>query len=104
LSATTTPPPTGPIPAKADTFLVSCIDPRLTDDTTFHFAALGRTDRYSEMRIAGAALALVDSNRPNWQSTVWENLREPLGVKAFFDLFVFFFTGTCLCKSISQSQ
>lgn len=74
MSATTTPPPTGPIPAKADIFLVSCIDPRLTDDTTFHFAALGRTDRYSEMRIAGAALALVDSNRPNWQSTVWENL------------------------------
>ena len=74
MSATTTPPPTGPIPAKADTFLVSCIDPRVTDDTTFHFAALGRTDRYSEMRIAGGALALVDGNRPNWQSAVWENL------------------------------
>jgi hypothetical protein len=58
----------------ADTFLVSCIDPRLTDDTTFHFAALGRTDRYSEMRIAGGALALVDDKRPNWQSAVWENL------------------------------
>jgi len=74
LSATNTPGPTGPIPAKADTFLVSCIDPRLTDDTTFHFAALGRTDRYSEMRIAGAALALVNDKHPHWQSTIWENL------------------------------
>jgi hypothetical protein len=44
------------VPSKADTFLVSCIDPRLTDDTTHYFNALGRTDRYSEMRIAGAAL------------------------------------------------
>jgi len=65
---------TGPVPAKADTFLISCIDPRLTDDTTFRFAALGRTDRYSEMRIAGAALAFVDQNRPAWQASLWENL------------------------------
>jgi len=64
----------GPVPAKADTFLISCIDPRLTDDTTFHSAALGRTDRYSEMRIAGSALAVVDQNRPAWQTAVWENL------------------------------
>lgn len=64
----------GPVPAKADTFLISCIDPRLTDDTTFRFAALGRTDRYSEMRIAGGALALVDQNRPAWQAALWENL------------------------------
>jgi hypothetical protein len=61
-------------PGKADTFLLSCIDPRLTDDTTFHFAALGRTDRYSEMRIAGAALALVDPARPAWRQAVLENL------------------------------
>lgn len=64
--------------SKADTFLISCIDPRFTDDTTFRFAALGRTDRYSEMRIAGAALALVDDNRPSWQAAVWENLAASL--------------------------
>lgn len=61
-------------PSKAETFLVSCIDPRLTDDTTFYFAALGRTDRYSEMRIAGAALAAIDEKRPAWQAALWENL------------------------------
>ena len=61
-------------PGKADTFLLSCIDPRLTDDTTVYFDALGRTDRYSEMRIAGAALALVDPARPAWGAAVWENL------------------------------
>jgi hypothetical protein len=61
-------------PRKADAFLVSCIDPRLTDDVTFLMAALGRTDRYSEMRIAGAALAAVDENRPAWGAALWENL------------------------------
>lgn len=65
---------TGPIPSRADTFLISCIDPRLADDTTFRFEALGRTNRYSEMRIAGAALALVDDRNPAWQATLWENL------------------------------
>jgi hypothetical protein len=54
--------------------LVSCIDPRLTDDTTVLMAALGRTDRYSEMRIAGAALAAVDPARPAWGTALWENL------------------------------
>ncbi len=62
------------VPSKADTFLVSCIDPRLTDDTTHYFNALGRTDRYSEMRIAGAALAAIDTNRPAWNTALWDNL------------------------------
>ena len=58
----------------ADTFLVSCIDPRLTDDTTFYLAALGRTDRYSEMRIAGAGLAAVNEATPAWSQALFENL------------------------------
>lgn len=61
-------------PSAADTFLVSCIDPRLTDDTTFHFAALGRTDRYSEMRIAGAGLAALEDFNPAWSQALFENL------------------------------
>lgn len=69
-----TPTPTPEAPRKADAFLVSCIDPRLTDDTTVLMAALGRTDRYSEMRIAGAALAAVDPARPAWGTALWENL------------------------------
>jgi len=62
-------------PARAaDTFLVSCIDPRLTDDTTFHLAAIGRTDRYSEMRVAGAALAALEEFNPAWSQALFENL------------------------------
>jgi hypothetical protein len=68
------PTPAAAPPSKADAFLVSCIDPRLTDDTTVLMAALGRTDRYSEMRIAGAALAAVDPARPAWGTALWENL------------------------------
>lgn len=74
---------TGP-QRKADTFLVSCIDPRLTDDTTYYFAALGRTDRYSEMRIAGAALAALEEVNPAWTQTLFENLaasRELHGIR-----------------------
>ncbi len=66
--------PAEPAPRKADAFVVSCIDPRLTDDVTHLLAALGRTGRYSEMRIAGAALAAVDENRPGWNAALWENL------------------------------
>lgn len=58
-------------PGKADTFLLSCIDPQLIDDTTFYFDALGRTDRFSEMRITEAALELVDTNRPAWNAADW---------------------------------
>jgi hypothetical protein len=58
----------------ADTFLVSCIDPRVTDDTTFYFNALGRTDRYSEMRVAGAGLAAVNEATPAWSLALFENL------------------------------
>lgn len=66
--------PAEPTPRKADAFVVSCIDPRLTDDVTYLMTALGRTDRYSEMRIAGAALAAVDEARPAWNAALWENL------------------------------
>jgi hypothetical protein len=70
----TTPPADGQPPRKADAFVVSCIDPRLTDDVTFLMGALGREGRYSEMRIAGAALAAADGSRPAWSAALWENL------------------------------
>lgn len=66
--------PANETPRAADTFLVSCIDPRLTDDTTFYFAALGRTDRYSEMRIAGGALAALEEHNAAWSRTLFDNL------------------------------
>ena len=63
-----------PAPSKADAFVLSCIDPRLVDDVTQLLATMGRTNRYSEMRIAGAALAAVDEARPGWNTAVWDNL------------------------------
>lgn len=68
-----TSPLAGP-PRAADTFVVSCIDPRLTDDTTFYLGALGRTDRYSEMRIAGAALAALQDHNAAWAQALFDNL------------------------------
>ncbi|WP_203069988.1 carbonic anhydrase [Falsiroseomonas ponticola] len=66
--------PVAPDASKADAFVLSCIDPRLVDDVTQLLATMGRTNRYSEMRIAGAALAAVDEARPGWNSAVWDNL------------------------------
>ncbi|WP_439596591.1 hypothetical protein [Falsiroseomonas sp.] len=66
--------PSSGAPTKADAFVVGCIDPRLVDDLTVLMDAVGRTDRYAEFRIAGAALAAVDSNRPAWGQALWENL------------------------------
>jgi hypothetical protein len=48
----------------AELFVVSCIDPRFTRQHAAYLAELGRTDRYSELRIPGAALALADETAP----------------------------------------
>lgn len=61
-------------PSAADTFVVSCIDPRFVEDPAALFHALGRAGRYSEMRIAGAALAAVDTAQPAWSAALWDNL------------------------------
>lgn len=53
--------------------MVSCIDPRTTGDVAALLAALGRADRYSELRIAGAALAAMDPASPA-ATVLWENL------------------------------
>lgn len=58
----------------ADTFVVSCIDPRFVEEPSQIFQSLGRTGRYSEMRIAGAALAAVNTAQPAWSTALWENL------------------------------
>jgi hypothetical protein len=58
----------------ADTFVVSCIDPRFVEEPSALLEMLGRTGRYSEMRMAGAALAAVDETRPAWGTALWENL------------------------------
>lgn len=58
----------------ADTFVVSCIDPRFIEEPAQIFAQFGRSGRYSEMRIAGAALAAVNTAQPAWGTALWENL------------------------------
>lgn len=60
--------------ALADVFVLSCMDYRLVDDVTVYLKQRGLDERYSEVRIAGGGLAAVDGTRPNWVSTVWENL------------------------------
>jgi hypothetical protein len=66
--------PTPRTPTAADTFVVTCIDPRFVEEPAQLLNMLGRTGRYSEMRIAGAALAAIDETRPAWGTALWENL------------------------------
>ena len=61
-------------PSVADTFVVSCIDPRFVEEPAQLLRTLGRTGRYSEMRIAGAALAAVNAAQPAWSAALWDNL------------------------------
>ncbi len=61
-------------PSVADTFVVSCIDPRFVEEPALLLRALGRAGRYSEMRIAGAALAAVNDAQPAWSTALWDNL------------------------------
>ncbi|MEO3471872.1 hypothetical protein AAFN86_08405 [Roseomonas sp. CAU 1739] len=61
-------------PSVADTFVVSCIDPRFVEEPAQLLRALGRAGRYSEMRIAGAALAAVNPAQPAWSTALWDNL------------------------------
>lgn len=63
-----------PPPTAADTFVVSCIDPRFVEEPSQIFAQFGRSGRYSEMRIAGAALAAVNTAQPAWSTALWDNL------------------------------
>lgn len=60
--------------ASADVFVLSCIDYRLANDVTAYLTQRGLDERYAEARVAGGGLAAVDGTRPNWVSTVWENL------------------------------
>ena len=66
--------PNAAAPSVADTFVVSCIDPRFVEEPAQLLRTLGRTGRYSEMRIAGAALAAVNAAQPAWGAALWDNL------------------------------
>ena len=60
--------------AKADVFLLSCMDYRLVTDVTKHMITEGYDDNYDHMILAGASLAAVTPKFPDWNKTFWEHL------------------------------
>lgn len=69
----TTPVATAPSHS-TDALLLSCMDYRLTDDTTRYFEGRGMRDRYDHVALAGASLAVLAEPYPAWGSTFWEHL------------------------------
>lgn len=57
-----------------DALLLSCMDYRLTDDTTRYFEGRGMRDRYDHVALAGASLAVVNDQHPAWGATFWDHL------------------------------
>lgn len=60
--------------AKADVFLLSCMDYRLVTDVTKHMMDQGYYDNYDHVILAGAALAAVTPKFPDWNKTFWQHL------------------------------
>ena len=60
--------------AKADVFLLSCMDYRLVTDVTKHMIAEGYDDNYDHVILAGASLAAVTPKFPDWNKTFWQHL------------------------------
>lgn len=60
--------------AKADVFLLSCMDYRLVTDVTKYMIESGYNDNYDHVILAGASLAAVTSKFPDWNKTFWQHL------------------------------
>ena len=60
--------------AKADVFLLSCMDYRLVTDVTKYMMDKGFYDNYDHVILAGASLAAVTPKFPDWNVTFWQHL------------------------------
>src|SRR6266446_3464210 len=57
-----------------DAMLVSCIDPRMVAPVYRYMKQRGLTGQYSQLVIAGAAIAVVAPKFEVWRPAFWDNL------------------------------
>src|SRR5262249_42164746 len=57
-----------------DAMLVSCIDPRMVAPVYKYMDQRGLTGQYSQLVIAGAAIAVVAPKFETWRPAFWDNL------------------------------
>jgi carbonic anhydrase len=59
---------------KYDALLLTCIDPRFPEHTLNYMRARGMAGKYSQVSLAGAAIAVVAPPFKDWRPAFWENL------------------------------
>jgi carbonic anhydrase len=60
--------------AKAEYFLLNCIDYRLTAATTRYMEQRGLMGDYDQLILAGASIGVATDRQPDWAATFWETL------------------------------
>ncbi len=60
--------------AKANYFLLNCIDYRLTAATTRYMEQRGLTGDYDQLILPGASIGVVTDRQPDWAATFWQTL------------------------------
>ena len=60
--------------AKANYFLLNCIDYRLTAATTRYMEQRGLTGNYDQLILAGASIGVATDRQPDWAATFWQTL------------------------------
>ena len=57
-----------------EALLLSCMDYRLTDQTTRYMAGRGLRDKYDHVILAGASLGALTEKFPAWNQTFWDHV------------------------------
>jgi hypothetical protein len=60
--------------AKANYFLLNCIDYRLTAATTRYMEQRGLTGDYDQLILPGASIGVATDRQPDWAATFWQTL------------------------------
>jgi hypothetical protein len=60
--------------AKANYFLLNCIDYRLTAATTRYMEQRGLMGDYDQLILPGASIGVVTDRQPDWAATFWQTL------------------------------
>ena len=65
-----------------DALLLTCIDPRFPEHTLNYMRGRGMVGKYSQISLAGAAIAVVAPPFKDWRPAFWENLGASIALHA----------------------
>lgn len=78
-------------PAHGPVLLLSCMDPRLLDDTLHFMNHDNLTNRYDHVILAGSALGAVGGNLPqfeHWRKTFWDHVAGAVELHNIEDVYI----------------